>query len=66
MTKKKDVVEETLNDAPAPMEPAIVPVSQDYARQTALEIALQHHKINGGMLTGAVAFTFTASGCEIR
>jgi hypothetical protein len=54
MTKKKD---EAL-DAPATLTantgdsiPPTVEASDRWTRQTSVELALQHHKINGGMTT---------------
>ena len=43
-------------DAPTALTEASVPlpeVSQDYKLEIALQIALSHHKTNGGMLTPA-------------
>jgi len=56
MTKKKDealdapttATEQLISETIAP---PTVAESDRWVRQTAIEFALQHHKINGGMLT---------------
>ena len=50
MTKKKEETLDSVTEAPAQATPT-VEVSQDYKREAALQIAIAHHKTNGGMLT---------------
>ena len=50
MTKKKEETLDSVNDALAQVA-STVEVDLDYKREIALQIAISHHKTNGGMLT---------------
>lgn len=51
MTKKKDEALEAPTTLDAVASEVTPEVDQGWKRETALQIALSHHKINGGMTT---------------
>ena len=57
MTTKKQMQMQALDEMPTMVDTVTaVPTAEHndrWTRQTAVELALQHHKINGGMLTVA-------------